>query len=128
MRISLLSLMGMMSAGVLLACGSTDTTGTGGGPGGHSTTIVASSATRGGAYGSGGNFFYSPTPDTVSAGAAVTYQFGSVVHNVHFDIVSNAPDSIPATSNASVVRTFTTAGTYNFHCTIHGFSGTLVAQ
>jgi plastocyanin len=58
----------------------------------------------------------------------VTYSFGSVTHNVHFDAVANAPDSIPASMNTSIGRTFTTAGTYNYHCTIHNFAGVVVVQ
>jgi plastocyanin len=113
-------------AGALAACGSSSSTGP---SGGSSTTIVASSQTTGGgAYGGGGNYFFSPNPDTVSAGAVVTFKVGSVVHNVHFDTGPAVLDSIPATSNSSTARTFAAAGTYTFHCSIHNFSGTLVAQ
>jgi plastocyanin len=111
-----------------VACSSSSTTGTGGGGGGHSNTITASSSTRGGAYGSGGNFFFSPTPDTVAAGTAVTFTVGSVVHNITFANGQGAPANIPATSNSSTMRTFPAAGTYNYTCTIHGFSGVLVVQ
>ncbi len=101
----------------------------GGGGGGSSNTITASSQTTGGgAYGGGGNYYFSPTPDTVTAGTAVTYAFGSVAHNVHFDAVANAPDSIPKSMNANVNRTFTTAGTYTYHCLIHGISGVVVVH
>jgi plastocyanin len=96
--------------------------------GGANTTITASSTTTGGAYGSGGNYFFSPTPDTVAVGAAVTYAFGSVTHNVHFAAVANAPDSIPATFNTTVVRTFTTPGTYMYTCLIHNISGVVVVH
>jgi plastocyanin len=138
---------GLMLAAVAgaAACSSgssaTAPTGSGGGGGGgggaaggaggsanESSTITASSATTGGgAYGAGGNYFFSPTPDTVAAGTSVTFTFGSVTHNVHFE-VANAPDSIPASSNTSIARTFMTAGTYPYHCTIHNFSGVLVVQ
>jgi plastocyanin len=112
--------------GALVACGGSSATAPGGG---HSNTIVASSTTTGGgAYGAGGNYFFSPNPDTVGAGTSVTFQIGSVTHNVHFDTGPVALDSIPATMNASVARTFPVAGTYTFHCTIHNFSGTVVAQ
>lgn len=110
-----------------LACSSS--TGPGGGStGGHSTTITASSTTTGGSYGSGGNYFFNPTPDSVAAGTAVTYAFGSVTHNVHFDAVANAPDSIPASANTNIARTFTTAGTYTYHCLIHSISGVVVVH
>jgi plastocyanin len=106
--------------------------GTGGGTSGTSSnTITASSTTTGGgAYGSGsgGNYFFSPTPDTVAAGTSVTYMFGSVAHNVHFSAVAGAPDSIQTSSNTSVSRTFPTAGTYNYMCTIHHFSGIVVVH
>ena len=125
MRISFLTVVGTMAASALLACSSSTSPGT---SGGRSMTIIASSSTMGGAYGSGGNFFFSPNPDTVTAAAPVTFQFGSVVHNVHFDTGPSLPDSIPATSNTSVARTFTAAGTYTFHCSIHNFSGTVIAQ
>jgi len=113
------------------ACGgSSGATGPGGGGGGgSSTTITASSTTSGGgAYGGGGNYFFSPTPDSVAAGTQVTYTFGSVTHNVHFDAVANAPDSIPASMNTNVQRTFTTAGTYNYHCTIHNIYGVVIVH
>jgi plastocyanin len=116
----------LLAGGV--ACSSSSTGPGGGSTGGSSSTIVASSTTTGGAYGSGGNYFFSPTPDSVAAGTAVTYQFGSVTHNVHFDAVANAPDSIPASSNANIARTFTTAGTYTYHCLIHNISGVVVVH
>jgi plastocyanin len=121
-----------LAVAVLAACSSSTAPnggGGGGGGGGSSNTITASSQTSGGgAYGGGGNYYFSPTPDTVSAGTQVTYQFGSVTHNVHFDAVANAPDSIPASMNTSVNRTFTTAGTYNYHCSIHNIAGVVVVK
>lgn len=125
MRTLIQATFGVLVAGALMACSSSSSTGP---TGGNSTTIVASSSTTGGgAYGAGGNYFFSPNPDTVSAGA-VTFQIGSVEHNVHFDTGPVAIDSIPAASNTSVSRTFSTSGTYTFHCTIHNFSGTLVVN
>jgi plastocyanin len=117
-----------LAAAAMLACSSSSNGGGTGPIGGHSTTITASSSTSGGAYGMGGNYFFSPTPDTVTAGTAVTFRFGSVVHNIRFDTGPAAIDSIPLASNTSTNRTFPTAGTYNFHCTIHNFAGVLIAQ
>ena len=122
-----------LAVAALAACSSSTAPNTGGGGGGgggaSSNTITASSQTTGGgAYGSGGNYYFSPTPDTVKAGTAVAYVFGSVTHNVHFDAVANAPDSIASSTNTSVNRTFGTAGTYNYHCTIHNISGVVVVQ
>ncbi len=114
-------------AGALAACGSSSSTGPSGGS--SNTITLSSQTTGGGAYGGGGgNYFFSPNPDTVSAGTAVTFKIGSVIHNVHFDTGPTPLDSIPASSNSSNVRTFAAAGTYTFHCSIHNFSGTLVAQ
>jgi plastocyanin len=112
--------------GAVLACSSSS--GATGPTGGHSTTIVASSTTTGGSYGSGGNYFFNPTPDTVAAGTTVNFQFGSVVHNVHFLSGPTTPDSIPATSNTTVPRSVTAAGTYTYECLIHHIGGVLVAQ
>lgn len=118
-----------IAAGLAACSSSTAPSGNSGGGGASSNTITASSTTTGGgAYGAGGNYFFSPTPDTVAAGTSVTYVFGGVTHNVHFSAVANAPDSIPATANAAVARTFPTAGTYNYECTIHHFSGVVVVR
>jgi plastocyanin len=84
---------GVAFTDVVLACSSSSNTT--GPTGGHSATIVASSTTTGGSYGGGGNYFFNPTPDTVAAGTTVNFQFGSVVHNVHFLSGPTTPDSIP---------------------------------
>ncbi len=116
------------SSSGLTGVGSGGSTGGGSPTGGSpSATITASSVTTGGAYGSGGNYFFSPTPDTVALGTTVTFRFGSVTHNVVFSSPT-APANIPASMDASVTRMFATAGTYNYMCTIHGFSGVLVVQ
>ncbi len=131
----IVGLLAALVAGVAACSSSTapsNNGGTGGGTSGTSSnTITASSTTTGGgAYGSGsaGNYFFSPTPDTVAAGTSVTYMFGSVAHNVHFSAVAGAPDSIQTSSNTSVSRTFPTVGTYSYMCTIHHFSGIVVVR
>lgn len=64
---------------------------------------------------------------TISAGSSVTFGFGAVVHTVVFDQVAGRPADIGATSGAEVVRTFATAGSFPYHCTIHPqMSGTVV--
>jgi plastocyanin len=70
------------------------------------------------------------TPATVelTAGGTVTFDFGTVEHNVFFD---NAPPGAPAnitapSANQTVARTFTTAGQYRYNCHIHpGMTGTI---
>jgi plastocyanin len=74
---------------------------------------------------------FSPNPLTVNSGATVTFAFGPVAHNVFFDTPGAAtPADIPGNNaNVSIERTFTTAGTYQFHCTIHpGMAGSVVVR
>jgi plastocyanin len=60
----------------------------------------------------------------------VTWQFNSIGHNVTFNSTAGAPANIPTQFGGSVARTFTTPGTYAYHCTIHGtgMSGTIVVH
>jgi plastocyanin len=120
----------------LAACGGS--TGTG--------TYVTSTGDGGyGGNGNGGNqtpppantvdatasLAFSPSTLTINSGDAVTFAFGSVAHNVAFD---NPTASTPAdigglNTNTSIARTFSTAGTYNYHCTIHPFmTGSVVVR
>lgn len=70
---------------------------------------------------------FSPASVTVAPGGKVEFEFGTTAHTVNFNGVAGAPADIPSTSSATVERTFSTAGTYQFHCTIHpGMSGTVV--
>jgi plastocyanin len=102
--------------------------------GGHSSTIVASgsSGSPSGPYGGGSSnstYSFSPVPDTVAAGTVVTFQFEDVAHTVTFDQTPAPIANIPATANADSTRTFTTPGTYTYHCSIHTYMhGTVVAQ
>lgn len=64
-------------------------------------------------------------------GGTVTFDFGSLAHNVYFD---NAPQGAPAnitapTSNTTVALTFNTAGTYPYNCHLHpGMKGTITVR
>ena len=74
---------------------------------------------------------FSPNPLTINSGEIVTFAFGTVAHNVTFDAPNAAtPADIPGNNaNISVDRTFTTSGTYRFHCTIHpGMAGSIVVR
>jgi plastocyanin len=74
---------------------------------------------------------FSPSTLTVNAGDVVTFAFGSVAHNVAFDNPNAAtPTDIGGfNSNTSIQRTFSTAGTYTYHCTIHPFmTGSVVVR
>jgi plastocyanin len=118
-----LSRLSITAAAVAFAgCSSSSSPTSPGSTGGHSSTINASGTA------SGSTFFFNPTPDTVAVGTTATYTFADVAHVVHFD-VAGAPTDIPATMNTSVARTFPTAGTYPYHCTIHPYMhGTVVVQ
>jgi plastocyanin len=74
---------------------------------------------------------FSPSTLTINAGEVVTFAFGSVAHNVAFDNPNAAtPTDIGGlNTNTSIQRTFSTAGTYNYHCTIHPFmTGAVVVR
>jgi plastocyanin len=77
-----------------------------------------------------GNTF-NPGSLTVSAGTTVTWdnQTG-VTHNVTFDAKTGAPTSSANFASGTFTATFPAAGTYPYHCTIHGLSmsGTVVVQ
>jgi plastocyanin len=71
---------------------------------------------------------YNPTALTVAAGTTVTFVFGSVGHSVTFTS-AGSPASIPVTMDSSVGVLFPTAGTYDFHCTVHTYmQGTITVQ
>ena len=76
---------------------------------------------------------FSPFTTTIRLGQTVAFDFGSLAHNVIFKDRAQhpgVPADIPdATSNKLVNRTFTTAGTFPFDCTIHpGMSGQVVVN
>jgi plastocyanin len=114
--ISKLALTTIMMA--LAACGGSSDSGIDGPPG-DGKTVNATSSLR-----------FTPATLTVSTGDAVTFAFGGVAHNVFFDARLGAPDNIPGTNaNASIQRTFATAGTYTYTCHIHpSMHGSVVVQ
>ena len=74
---------------------------------------------------------FNPRQVTIGAGENVTFDFGSIAHNVIFDArtPTTPADIIGNNVNLSVSRTFTTAGTYNYHCNIHpGMAGVIVVR
>jgi hypothetical protein len=112
----------------LAACGGgTGTYGGGGGGGGGGSSNPPPPLTVAATAG----LAFTPNPLTINSGEVVTFAFGPVAHNVTFDSRNAAtPADIPGNNaNVSVDRAFTTAGTYQFHCTIHpGMAGSIVVR
>jgi plastocyanin len=117
-RISFISGLG---AGVILAvataCGGSSASQ----PPGQASQAAAG-AQCGGTAGSGQavaikNFAFTPATVTVSANGTVTWANGdTTAHTVTFD---NGPDCGNVAAGATVTATFSSAGTYAYHCTIH---------
>ena len=73
---------------------------------------------------------FSPSSVTIAASEAVTWTNGSgTAHNVTFGQVTGAPANVPDFASGSQSRTFPTAGTFPYQCTIHpGMTGQVIAQ
>lgn len=71
---------------------------------------------------------FAPIEALITRGGVVTWNFGARTHNVVFS-TAGAPANVPNTQNADAARTFPTAGTYAYDCTLHtGMSGTVVVR
>ena len=83
-------------------------------PGGNNGPSVAAGAAN----------LFVPNQISIARGASVTWVFGAVDHNVTFGGAAGAPSDIGPTRNDEVSRTFNTAGTFPYTCTLHpGMSG-----
>src|SRR5688572_11715892 len=71
---------------------------------------------------------FSPSAITIGQGAAVTWQIAGNTHNVTFGSAKPTGGDVPNLSSGnSATRTFPTAGTYPYDCTLHsGMSGTVI--
>ena len=86
-------------------------------PGNGTVCLVASNA-------------FNPTQVTIAAGSSITFNNTSgTTHNVTFT-TAGAPSNVADFASGTRVVAFPTAGTYNYHCTIHGLSmsGVVVVQ
>jgi plastocyanin len=106
--------------GLLLGCGGSGSTPTS--PPGPPLPAATVQATP--------SIAFTPATTTVAVGATVTFDFGSVAHNVFFDPRSGTPPDISGNNvNTSVGRTFNTAGSYSYSCHIHpSMHGTVIVQ
>ncbi|HET9707034.1 MAG TPA: hypothetical protein VFP39_01890 [Gemmatimonadales bacterium] len=120
------SLIALGACAILFGCSNSPTYGGGGGgggiTGGHTTSIAVK------------NDFFSPTPDTVSAGTVTfTWATPSVGHSVIWD---SGPGTLPTNTAVMTSGTYSPTlvqGTYQYHCSIHGspgagMHGTIVVQ
>ena len=65
---------------------------------------------------------FNPSSTTIAVGQTVTWTWaGANQHNVTWD--SGSPAASPTQSSGTYQRTFSQAGTYAYHCTIHGSPG-----
>jgi plastocyanin len=79
-------------------------------------TVVASAAAR-----------FTPSTLTVPVNGTVTWRFEATPHNVTFRQAVGAPSNIGGeNANTSVPRSFRTAGTFVYDCTLHpGMTGSV---
>lgn len=78
-----------------------------------------------------GQAFVPPTVTILRASGSgtVTWHFQTLAHTVTWDSQPGSVADIPASINESVARTFTVAGTYQYHCSIHpNMLGTVIVQ
>ena len=68
---------------------------------------------------------FNPDDVSIKQGGTVTFQFGSLGHNVNFAAVTGAPTDITGTNtNTTIPRIFNATGLFNYECTIHpGMAG-----
>ncbi|HET9385650.1 MAG TPA: cupredoxin domain-containing protein [Gemmatimonadales bacterium] len=103
----------VVTVAALAACSDS----TGSGTGGRGNTITVS------------NNFFSPNPDTATAGVVTfTWSNASNSHNVTWDTGPTTPaNSSTMTSGTHPVTL--AQGTYTYHCSLHaGMNGTIVVE
>ena len=116
--------------GVTLACSDSNTDpGNGNGGGDVGTVTVGNNF-----FQSGHNGTSNPAVDTIPAGTAVTWTWsntGSTPHSVESEGTTTFASSAVLTGSGTTYSvTFTTPGTYEYDCAVHGqaMSGTIVVQ
>ncbi len=101
-------------------------------PGGPSVTFTTNATTAPlAANVSVVNDNFNPAATTIAVTGTVTWNWnsGGLNHNVTFAAMAGAPANIPDRGTGSIARTFNTAGTFNYQCTLHaGMNGSVTAQ
>lgn len=78
---------------------------------------------------SGTSDVFTPNFVAIARTGTVTWTFGARAHNVNFQGTAGAPNAIGDAVNESATRTFPTAGTFSYICTLHAsMSGTVLVQ
>jgi len=62
---------------------------------------------------------YNPNHIDIARNGVVNFVFAGTAHDVRFGGNAQAPNDILVTTNTTVPRTFTNAGTFTFLCTLH---------
>ncbi|HEY7898529.1 MAG TPA: plastocyanin/azurin family copper-binding protein [Gemmatimonadaceae bacterium] len=123
---NIIKIVSLASLVVIASCGSSATGPNYGGNGSPPPSCVPGSGTV--CLVSGNQF--SPTQITVTAGSSITFNnVSGTTHNVTFT-TTGSPANVPDFASGTKVVAFPTAGTYDYHCTIHGLSmsGVVVVQ
>ena len=111
-----------------VAVGSAQVTATSGGQSSQPFPITVTAGSVAGVVTMQANTF-TPTQLTIRVGQSVLWDFPADQHNVIFQNRTGKPNDIPTTSGQQVTRTFATAGTFPYDCTLHpGMSGTVIVN
>jgi plastocyanin len=80
--------------------------------------------------GPGAKNVFAPATVTIAAGQSVTWNWISGTHSIESDDTPAAFDASPLLSAGQYTVPFPTAGTYGYHCGVHGtmMTGTIVVQ
>ena len=113
----------LLAASALAACGGGDSgNDTGVDPNPPGTAVAVDTV-----FMPGDNF--SPPSLTLTRGGTVWFDFPARAHNVIFERRTGAPADIQPTSGRLVSRTFATAGTFPYDCTLHpGMVGEIIVR
>jgi plastocyanin len=98
-------------------------------PGPPVAAAAVSMESRSDGYGATDNSF-SPASVRIVRGGTVTWHNGTgVAHTVTFGSTAGAPENVPSHTSGDNVRTFGTAGTYSYRCSIHeGMTGAVAVE